>query len=238
MHRPMLLVLLELLELLLHVLHLLGDGIVLLFLLLLQRLLLQVCSDEEVHFSLDVLQQLLLSPNVLFLLLCLLAKVLLGRLQRAHGVGHAFLAQLRPLKLSLELLEVLLQLRELCLSQARFRVELIQLLVEAHSLCDQLVVDVLFPLQALLHVVARLVGDLGALIYELQAHPLLGPLLLGLALHRRVLGDGGVRGLDVPDLVPLLVPQRVHGALELLGLLADPIRVGLDFVVVHLVGGV
>mmetsp|Transcript_4381 Transcript_4381/g.10017 ORF Transcript_4381/g.10017 Transcript_4381/m.10017 type:complete len:204 (-) Transcript_4381:966-1577(-) len=81
--RPVHLLLLELLELLLHVLHLLVDAVVLLFLLLLERLLLQVGAYEEVDLSLDVIEELLLPLQVLVLELCLLCQILLVRLQGA-----------------------------------------------------------------------------------------------------------------------------------------------------------
>mmetsp|Transcript_32022 Transcript_32022/g.91929 ORF Transcript_32022/g.91929 Transcript_32022/m.91929 type:complete len:351 (+) Transcript_32022:1628-2680(+) len=232
---PVLLVLFQLLELLLHVLHLLGDGVVLLLLLLLQRLLLQEGTYEEVNFCLDVLQKLLLPLDVLLLLLRLLAKILLGRLERAEGLGDAILAHLSALVLPLELLELLLQRREVCLRHPRLRVELVEVLVKAHALHDQLLVDVLLPVQALLHILTRLVCDLGALVHELQAHVFLGPLLLRISLHGRILSDAIVRILNVGDPFPLLVPQGVDSTLELLCLLADPVRVGLDLVVLQLV---
>mmetsp|Transcript_2201 Transcript_2201/g.7382 ORF Transcript_2201/g.7382 Transcript_2201/m.7382 type:complete len:281 (+) Transcript_2201:1956-2798(+) len=157
-------------------------------------------------------------------------------MQRAEGLAHAVLAHLRPLVLTLELLKLLLQLREVGLREPRLRVQLVELLVKAHPLHDELLVDVLLPLEPLLDVLAGLVGDFGTLVHELETHVLLPTLRLRVALQGRVPLDRALRALDLADLLALLVSQGAHRVVELLGLLAYPLGVGLDLVVLHLVG--
>mmetsp|Transcript_117410 Transcript_117410/g.339442 ORF Transcript_117410/g.339442 Transcript_117410/m.339442 type:complete len:299 (-) Transcript_117410:941-1837(-) len=155
---PRLLLRLQILELFLHLLHLSTNGLVLLFLVLLQRLLLQIGADEEIHLVLDVVEQFLLSPGVLFQAFAGLPQVLLLLVQWRNRVGDAILTILCMLVLALEALVLLLQLRELSQSEATLDTVLIQLRIEANTLRYQLQVCVLLLFQLELHFLARLVG--------------------------------------------------------------------------------
>mmetsp|Transcript_120131 Transcript_120131/g.299688 ORF Transcript_120131/g.299688 Transcript_120131/m.299688 type:complete len:251 (-) Transcript_120131:279-1031(-) len=112
---------------------------------------------------------------------------------------------------------------------------LIELSIQTDSLGLEIDVHVLLPLESLPHVIQRLISHLGTVGHQLQPHVLLR--LLGL----RLLSTGDevlhplVSVLDLSGLLLLRLHQRLHRAVELLRLLADPLRISLDLVVLDLV---
>mmetsp|Transcript_51831 Transcript_51831/g.152759 ORF Transcript_51831/g.152759 Transcript_51831/m.152759 type:complete len:735 (-) Transcript_51831:362-2566(-) len=234
--RPLLLVHLEDLELLLHLLYLRVDHVELLFLVLLERLLLQIGADEEVDLRLDVVQELLLPHELLLLRLRVLLRVRLLLDDRLDRVVDSLLVVLRPLEHLLGPVELLLERRQLGVVCPALGAELVQLLVQRHALQIQLDVDVLLPVQPLLHVLGGLVRELGALRHQLEAHLLFRPLILLL-----LPGSGGLQmlllhNLDLLVLLLLALHERLHSLVELLGLLADAGRLRPYLRVLALVG--